>query len=261
MLINEFMKNHTWDSRLTWLDTELLTNRIITIHGNAKTRPDVDENTLHSYVNNTVLINEIKYKPLLENIKKYGGYTWAETGKNSGKNSATTTTAGENSRTATTTNSTTNKTDYGKTDDTTFSQTDGGKDTQKDTGTVTNANDIFAYDSSSAQPETSATQTNNLSTENSYGKTINSTNKNTSGGSDTQTLTSTINDTDSGTSSSNSATSGENNGTYEKQGYTMRDILDISAAMIDVYDNLANEILRNIVSLVYTATPDFNLDW
>ena len=261
MLINEFMKNHTWDSRLTWLDTELLTTRIITIHGNAKTRPDVDENTLHGYVNNTVLINEIKYKPLLENIEKNSGYTWAETGKNSGKNSATTTTAGENSRTATTTNSTTNKTDYGRTDDTTFSQTDGGKDTQKDTGTVTNANDVFAYDSSTAQHETSATQTNNLSTEQSYGKTVNSTNKNAAGGSDTQTLTATINDTESGTSSSNSATSGENNGAYEKQGYTMRDILDISAAMINVYDNLANEILRNIVSLVYTATPDFNLDW
>ena len=261
MFIKEFMKNHTWDSRITWLDTELLTNRIITIHGNAKTRPDVDENTLHSYANNAVLINEIKYKPLLENIEKNGGYTWAETGKNSGKNSATTTTAGENSRTATTTNSTTNKNDYGKTDDTTFSQTDGGKDTQKDTGTVTNANDVFAYDSSSAQHETSATQTNNLTTESSYGKTINSTNKNSTGGSDTQTLTSTITGTDSDTNSSNSATSGENNGTYEKQGYTMRDILDISAAMIDVYDNLANEILRNIVSLIYTATPDFNLDW
>lgn len=261
MLISEFMRSHTWDSRLTWLDTELLTNRIITIHGNAKTRPDVNENTLHDYVNNTVLINEIKYKPLLENIEKNGGYTWAETGKNSGKNSATTTTAGENSRTATTTNSTTNKTDFGRTDNTTFTQTDGGKDTQKDTGTVTNANDVFAYDSSSAQHETSSTQTNNLTSESSYGKTINSTNNSTAGGSDTQTLTATINDTDSGTSSSNSETNGINNSTYEKQGYTMRDILDISAAMIDVYDNLANEILRNIVSLIYTATPDFNLDW
>ena len=261
MLISEFIKNHTWDSRLTWLDTELLSNRIITIHGNAKTRPDVDENTLHIYANNAVLINEIKYKPLLENIKKNSGYTWAETGKNSGKNSATTTTAGENSRTATTTNSATNKSDYGRTDDTTFSQTDGGKDTQKDTGTVTNANDVFAYDSISAQPETSATQTNNLTTENSYGKTINSTNKNTAGGSDTQTLTSTINNTDNGTNSLNSETSGINNGEYEKQGYSMRAILDISAAMIDVYDNLSNEILRSIVSLVYTATPDFNLDW
>lgn len=261
MLINEFMKNHTWDSRLTWLNTELLSNRIITIHGNAKTRPDVDENTLHLYVNNTVLVNEIKYKPLLENIKKNGGYTWAETGKNSGKNSATTTTAGENAKTATTTNSTTNKTDFGRTDSTTFTQTDGGKDTQKDTGTVTNANDVFAYDSSSAQHETSATQTNNLTTENSYGKTINSTNKNTAGGSDTSTLTSTISNTDSATNSSNSEINGNNSGEYEKQGYSMRDILDISAAMIDVYDNLSNEILRNIVSLIYTATPDFNLDW
>lgn len=261
MLISEFMKNHTWDSRLTWLDTELLTNRIVTIHGNAKTRPDVDENTLHSYVNNTVLINEIKYKPLLENIEKNGGYTWAETGKNSGKNSATTYASGEDLRTTTAKNSTTNKTDYGRTDDTTLSQTDGGKDTQKDTGTVTNANDVFAYDSSSAQHETSTTQTNNLSTEQSYGKTVNSTNKNTAGGSDTQTSTTTITNTDNDTNSSSSETSGENNGTYEKQGYTMRDILDISAAMIDVYDNLANEILRNIVSLVYTATPDFNLDW
>ena len=261
MLISEFMKNHTWDSRLTWLDTELLTTRIITIHGNAKTRPDVNENTLHSYVNNTVLINEIKYKPLLENIEKNGGYTWAETGKNSGKNSATTTTAGNNLRTTTAKNSITTKTDYGKTDDTTFSQTDGGKDTQKDTGTVTNANDVFAYDSSSAQHETSATQTNNLTTENSYGKTINSTNKNAAGGSDTQTSTTTITNADDDTNSSNSEINGNNSGEYEKQGYTMRDILDISAAMIDVYDNLANEILRNIVSLIYTATPDFNLDW
>ena len=261
MLISEFMKTHTWDSRLTWLDTELLTNRIITIHGNAKTRPDVDETTLHSYVNNSVLINEIKYKPLLENIKKNGGYTWAETGKNSGKNSATTTTAGENLRTTTAKNSTTSKTDYGRTDDTTLSQTDGGKDAQKDTSTVTTANDVFAYDSSSAQHETSTTQTNNLSTEQTYGKTVNSTNKNTTGGSDTQTSTTTITNADNDTNSSNSEINGNNSGEYEKQGYSMRDILDISVAMIDVYDNLANEILRNIVSLIYTATPNFNLDW
>ena len=164
-------------------------------------------------------------------------------------------------RTVTSKNSNTTKNDYGKTDDTTFSQTDGGKDTQKDTGTVTNANDVFAYDSSTAQHETSATQTNNLSTEQSYGKTVNSTNKNSTGGSDTQTSTTTMTVANNDTNSSSSETSGENNGTYEKQGYSMRDILDISAAMIDVYDNLANEILRNIVSLVYTATPDFNLDW
>ena len=245
MLINEFIQSHIWDASIDWIDTNLLTSRINLIHGNAKIRPDRDVDDLHLFVNTTVITNKYKYKPLLDNLTNNGGYTWGENGNSNTDTSATSNTTNEQTVTDNNNISNTTTQTYGRTDTTSTTNTAGGNDTTLNTGTQINANDVFAYDSSSAQHETSSTRTDNLSTKTTYGRT------------DTTNTTNTGTTNDSGTRTD----SGTNKNNYAKQGYNLNDLINITTDLINIYDDLAHDIIRGIISLVYTSTPDFNLDW
>ena len=261
MLINEFIQSHIWDASIDWVDTNLLTSRINLIHGNAKIRPDRDVDDLHLFVNTTVITNKYKYKPLLDNLTNNGGYTWGENGESNTNTSATSNTINEQKVTDKNNISNTTTQTYGRTDTTNTTNTAGGNDTTLNTGTQTNANDVFAYDSTSAQHETSSTRTDNLSTKTTYGRTDTTNTTNTAGGTDSAENATEITNTGTTNDSGTRTDSGTDKNDYTKQGYNLNDLINITADLINIYDDLAHDIIRGIISPVYTSTPDLNLDW
>lgn len=261
MYVKDFIKSHIWDTSIDWIDTNLLTTRINLIHGNAKIRPDRDVDDLHLFVNTTVITNKYKYKPLLDNLTNNGGYTWAEDGESNTNTNATSNTTNEQTVSGGNNISNTTTQTYGRTDTANTTNTAGGNDTVLNTGTQTNANDVFAYDSSTAQHETSSTRTDNLSSKTTYGRTDTVNTTSTAGGTDSAENVTEITNAGTTNDSGTRTDSGTDKNDYTKHGYNLNDLINTTADLINIYDDLAHVILRDIISPIYTSTPDFNLDW
>lgn len=272
MTINEFLAE--WTPGVSYIDPDALKKRFSALRGLSNARPDLEIEELKTLADNVLTVNQMQYESLakIDPFKTYFEHTDGEyTDKHSGTDVETVidtrvqhseyAPAVKETTTTTPGVTDTNETTYGKTDDTTTTPT-GMKQTD---------NFSYAYNATAANQPDSRTQETYL---NNYKEVV----SDKAGGKDTQVLKHEGNDIQTveregmdqtttqvleGDLKTNLEKGTQLTNTHDddKEGYVLRDIIELTPKWVMIYDRIISDIFSVIGVLIATRHINRNLKW